>query len=99
MQIQGPERYRLTFTPDPFKVLCPKGTDKFPGIRLRWHRLHGLSSDVKANIDGWLPEEPPSGGLPVSVGERRGTPRATTVVLLHAGKGKRVVGRVKPVST
>jgi hypothetical protein len=31
MQILGPDRYQLTFTPEAFKVLCPKGTDKFSG--------------------------------------------------------------------
>jgi hypothetical protein len=32
MRIEGPERYRLTFTPDSFTVLCSKGSNKFSGI-------------------------------------------------------------------
>jgi len=32
MEIQGPDRYQLTFTADAFTVLCPRGTDKFSGI-------------------------------------------------------------------
>jgi hypothetical protein len=32
MQLQGPDRYQLTFTPEAFTVLCPKGTDRFSGM-------------------------------------------------------------------
>jgi hypothetical protein len=34
MQIEGPERYRLTFTPDRFTVLCSRGSNKFSGIAM-----------------------------------------------------------------
>jgi len=38
MQIQGPDRYQLAFTPHAFKILCAKGTDKFSGMaRLGWN--------------------------------------------------------------
>jgi hypothetical protein len=32
MQVIGPERYNLTYTPTTFTVLCEKGTDRFSGI-------------------------------------------------------------------
>jgi hypothetical protein len=32
MKLQGPDRYRLTFTSEAFEVLCPKGTGKFSGM-------------------------------------------------------------------
>jgi hypothetical protein len=32
MQIEGPERYELTFTPETFSALCAKGTKKFSGL-------------------------------------------------------------------
>jgi hypothetical protein len=32
MQIEGPERYELTFTPETFTALCAKGTNKFSGL-------------------------------------------------------------------
>jgi hypothetical protein len=32
MQIEGPERYQLTFTPETFTALCAKGTNKFSGL-------------------------------------------------------------------
>jgi hypothetical protein len=32
MRLAGPERYKLTFNADDFKVTCPNGTPKFSGI-------------------------------------------------------------------
>src|SRR5450631_430587 len=34
MQIEGPERYELTFTPETFTALCAKGTNKFSGLSI-----------------------------------------------------------------
>jgi hypothetical protein len=48
MQIQGPERYQLKFTPNAFTVLCPKGTDKFSGIATSsLPKLYIVSTDNK----------------------------------------------------
>jgi hypothetical protein len=48
MKIEGPDRYRLTFTAESFTVLCPKGTNKFSGIAtLLLPKLYIASIDEK----------------------------------------------------
>ena len=32
MKVEGPEVYKLAFTPTEFEVLCAKGTNKFSGL-------------------------------------------------------------------
>lgn len=48
MQIEGPERYRLTFTPDSFTVLCSRDNNKFSGIAtLKLPKLYVVSIGEK----------------------------------------------------
>lgn len=48
MRISGPDRYKLSFTPASFSVLCPKGTAKFSGIATsKKPKLYIVSVDEK----------------------------------------------------
>lgn len=48
MRIEGPERYRLTFTSNSFAVQCSKGSNKFSGIAtLKLPKLYIVSIDGK----------------------------------------------------
>jgi hypothetical protein len=48
MRISGPDRYKLSFTSESFKVLCQKGTAKFSGIATsKMPKLYIVSVDEK----------------------------------------------------
>jgi hypothetical protein len=48
MNISGPERYKLSFNSDSFKVFCQKGTSKFSGIATSTKpKLYIVSVDAK----------------------------------------------------
>lgn len=47
MKLEGPEVYKLSMTPDGYKVECCKGTSKFSGLatRLKTPKLYIVSAD------------------------------------------------------
>src|ERR1700686_2874761 len=58
MQIEGPDRYKLTYSPTEFTVLCSRGTDRFSGMaNSPQPKLYVASIEEKPIYVGWTKQK------------------------------------------